>query len=305
MAEWTQNNDTPASQAPAAKPEPKRPTRLTAYLNRLSLSAPTPGVEGQVARLYWAVFDGNPRIIIRTNDPQDEQNSFGKITAPIDGIICQTVADMILLALSKEPAWKMKIENKSTYSGNQRFDTPQPVNDIIVGNDNDGCVYLSVVEKGRPHIRFFFAPTQWHNFYNGDGSAMSRKDISNLYARAYAKIMPEIIGGIISFDATKRMTDSENSKEESSGQDNRPQGGYQKPNWQNRNNSSGGGGYQKGNWNNNRGGQGGGYQKGNWQGGNKSNWNNNNNKGNWNNNRGGYNNNQSQANEVADEDLSL
>ena len=285
MPEWVNSGSTQPQSSTKdvqvkteTKAEAKRPVRLTAYLNRLSLSAPTPGVEGQTARLYWAVFDGNPRIIIRTNDPNDEQNSFGKITAPIDGIICQTVADMIVLALTKEPNWKMKIENKSTYSGNQRFDTPQPINDIIVGNDSEGCVYLSVVEKERPHVRFFFAPTQWHNFYHGDGNPMSRKEISQLYAKAYSAMLPNIIAGIIAFDATKRMTDSENGKDDNGdAQTQKSSGGYQKSNWQNNRNNSGGG-YQNNNWNNNRQG-GGGYQKGNWQG-NKGNWNNNN--------RGGY-----------------
>ena len=267
---------------------PKKPKRKTYYISRLGLY--NPGEKGDPpATLSWAVMDGNPRLIARTGEKATEENGYGKITAALDGGMAGTVFELLEKALVSEPGWKMKIVNRSTYVDNKRFDPPQHVNDVAIGKDTEGRIWISVIQEGRPTIRFYMLPSSWHSLVNADGSVPAVDELSAMFTRSYLRIGPALVAAVCGQAVKDNQDEASAFAEANPGQ--RSSGGYQQR-------QGGGGGYQQrpgggGNWQNRNGGGGGGYNRGGQGGGggyNRNgggNWQNRNGGGGYNNNGGG------------------
>ena len=245
-------------------------TRKTVYLNRLSLYS---GDGRDAPRLYWAIFDGNPRIVVRTQDPNDKDNNYGTIVAPMDPIIMSVLSDIIRQAADAEPGWRQKITNKSTWHNGQKLQEPIRINDIIVGKDSEGCVYIALHEDNRPNLRFLFGPSSFHYLIKNDGSPLSKAELSVLFAKGYANMVMQAVGTIIGYSSYagvyKEHEGEKNTSYRPSNNGNNYSNGGNRGNWGN-----------KGNWNNRGNGQW--NNRGNG-GGNRGNWNNNNRgNGNWN-----------------------
>lgn len=253
-------------------------TRKTVYLNRLSLYS---GEGRDAPRLYWAIFDGNPRIVVRTQDPNDKDNNYGTIVAPMDPIIMSVLSDIIRQAADAEPGWRQKVTNKSTWHNGQKLEEPTRINDIIVGKDSEGCVYIALHEDNRPNLRFLFGPSTFHYLVKNDGSPLTKAELSVLFAKGYANMVMQAVGTIIGYSSYagvyKEHEGEKNTSYRPSGNGGNSGNGYS-------NNGNRGSWGNKGNWNN----------KGNWgnkggqwnnrgNGGGGGNWNNNNRgNGNWN-----------------------
>ena len=245
-------------------------TRKTVYLNRLSLYS---GDGRDAPRLYWAIFDGNPRIVVRTQDPNDKDNNYGTIVAPMDPIIMSVLSDIIRQAADAEPGWRQKITNKSTWHNGQKLQEPTRINDIIVGKDSEGCVYIALHEDNRPNLRFLFGPSSFHYLIKNDGSPLSKAELSVLFAKGYANMVMQAVGTIIGYSSYAGVYKEHEGEKNTSYRPNNNGGNYSnggnRGNWGN-----------KGNWNNRGNGQW--NNRGNG-GGNRGNWNNNNRgNGNWN-----------------------
>ncbi len=265
MTDQTQTTQPTPEAKPADKPQDKR---KTVFLTRLSLTAPCPGASNIKSTLYWAVFDGNPRLVVKTNDPADTV-SYGKITAAFDpwnvGVIKQTLQK----ALDAKEAWKMKVALKNTYRGNQNFDSPQHINDIVIGKDAEGVVYMSVIEQDRPQIKFPLLPSEYVQYIHADGTPLTPAESSAIFTAGYIDIIIPTITNVIGEVAIEQSNNPTEFR--SPGGPGRPNNGggegYQKKPWQGNNNQGGGGGGYQRNNNYGGGGQGGGYQKKPWQGG--------------------------------------
>lgn len=252
-------NKTPA--APEAE-APKKPKRKTYYISRLGLY--TPGEKGEPpASLTWAVMDGNPRLIARTGEKASEENGYGKITAALDIGMAGVVFELLAKALTEQPGWKTKIPNRSTYVDNRRFDPPQHVNDVAIGKDTEGRIWISIIQEGRPTIRFYMMPSSWHGLVNADGSVPAADELSAMFTRGYLRVGPELLAAVCAQAVKDNQDEASAFAESNPGQ--RSGGGYQQRQ------AGGGGGYQQrpgggGNWQNRQGGGGGGYNR-NGQGG--------------------------------------
>lgn len=246
-------------------------TRKTVYLNRLSLYS---GDGRDAPRLYWAIFDGNPRIVVRTQDPNDKDNNYGTIVAPMDPIIMSVLSDIIRQAADAEPGWRQKITNKSTWHNGQKLQEPTRINDIIVGKDSEGCVYIALHEDNRPNLRFLFGPSSFHYLIKNDGSPLSKAELSVLFAKGYANMVMQAVGTIIGYSSYAGVYKEHEGEKNTSYRPSGNNGG----NYSNGGNRGNWG--NKGNWNNRGNGQW--NNRGNG-GGNRGNWNNNNRgNGNWN-----------------------
>ena len=246
-------------------------TRKTVYLNRLSLYS---GEGRDAPRLYWAIFDGNPRIVVRTQDPNDKDNNYGTIVAPMDPIIMSVLSDIIRQAAEAEPGWRQKITNKSTWHNVQKLQEPTRINDIIVGKDSEGCVYIALHEDNRPNLRFLFGPSSFHYLIKNDGSPLSKAELSVLFAKGYANMVMQAVGTIIGYSSYAGVYKEHEGEKNASFRPSGNSGG----NYSNGGNRGNWG--NKGNWNNRGNGQW--NNRGNG-GGNRGNWNNNNRgNGNWN-----------------------
>ena len=132
MSDNSQNQPGQTDGAAASADAPAKKKYKAVTINRFGMSAPLPNSRGDVSsRAYWSSYRGNPRFVIQTNDPNDANNNFGKITAAMDLAAFQelmTLLEMVADAAPGSDYSKVKIENKSSYQGDQRFETPQTIN---------------------------------------------------------------------------------------------------------------------------------------------------------------------------------
>ena len=171
------------------------PRKKIALDNRkLSLFAPCPSAAGKIASLAWRLVSNNPRITVYTNDPADmtEKNSNGLIAAALDAPVFFLLMKLIYKIIDSPNGTKEKIENKNyIFPGGKRSDKPVIVSEIIVGKDDDGVVFLSVVayDKTRPRIKFELVPSEFHSLYHQNGQQFTKAEASELYARGYVQCL--------------------------------------------------------------------------------------------------------------------
>lgn len=293
-------NNSQGNQEPKDNQE-SQDKRKTIYFNRLTLyGQPVEG--GKTPRLVVGLFDGNPRFVVRTGDPNDEKVNYGQIVSAVDAFTFQLVADLITQAVKADNGFREKVVNKSSWKNGEKLEQPAIVNSIIVGKDSEGCVYISLHEEGRPNIRFFFGPSQWHHLVKSDGSPVSKPEMSVMYASAYAKAITSVMACVIGYGSyVSTYTDHDGNYDGSKpvfskGRYYNSSNDGQRPRYNNRNNYGNRGGY-----NNNRGYSNNGYN-------NRNGGYNNRNNGGYNNNNRGYNNsnrNQNYADQLDDDDIQL
>ena len=147
---------------------------------------------------------------------------------------------------------------------------------------------MTIVENGRESVRFFFGPSDWHNWKKGDGEVATRKEMNHWSVEGYVNGVTAAMSAIMGLHAVngtgeeKFGSGAPSAGGNSGGWQKKPYQGGGNNNWKDR---QGGGGWQKKPWQGGQGGNGGGqggWQKKPWQNGN-----NNGNGGGWKNNNGG------------------
>lgn len=304
-----------AAETPAATEAPK-PTApkgkfKTIYINGIRIKAKSnPGTPTEIESVaQFGVYRGNPRIIIRLNDPNEDSESrdtdYGRVQAAMDYATFEVFMSYIEEACNKTEKWTAPpIDNLSLYKGPQKFDTPQVVNTTLVGRTDDGRVWFCVRDGNRLAPKFVFGPGEFHHLRDiATKGALEPGEASRKYAQATCNVLRRLMPGICA-----RFLMGEENEENLPAMDVKPadgtdrqQGGYNRQGgggggWQGNRN---GGGGQWGNrggggqWGNRQGGGGGfnrggggGYNRqgggGNWNGGNRNGGGNN-----WQGNRGG------------------
>ncbi len=171
------------------------PRKKIALDNRkLSLSAPCPSAPGKRSSLSWRLVSNNPRITVYTNDPADmtEKNQNGLIAAALDAPVFFTLMQMLYKIVDGPNNVKEKIENKNyIFPAGKRSEKPLVVSEIIIGKDEEGVVFISVVayDKSRPRIKFELLPNEFHALYHQNGQQFTKEEASKLYAVGYLRCL--------------------------------------------------------------------------------------------------------------------
>ncbi len=321
--------DAPAKPADGTTPAPTGRLSKNITLSQFSMYAPSVKNPDKQLRLNIGISaTGFPFMNVDADENIQErtkENNFGKLTARLGGTVFYTLLNMLKFAKTKEAGWKMGLQNFHNYVNGQKVDKPQHTNDVLVGVDNDGCVWMTIVENGRESVRFFFGPSDWHNWKKGDGEMASRKEMNHWSLEGYVSGVTAAMSAIMGLHAVNGTGEEKfgsgapsaggNSGWKSNGGNNNWKdrqgnggggwkggnnngGGWQKKPWQNNGQGGGGGG-----WKNNNNGGGGGWQNRNG-GGNGGGWNKGgNNGGGWNKGGNNFGNNGGRvetSNEVAD-----
>lgn len=175
------------------KPPPRR--KIALDNNKLSLSAPNS--KGKKAGLLWQLINNNPRIVVYTNDP-DDQVDYGKITAALDSPTFFAFLRLIEQAITAEKGYKEKIDNLNyTWGGGKRSDTPTVVSSLLVGKDDDGVIWIAVSAPRRPQIKFPFMNPEFHNFIHRDGTPYEKAEVSALMAAAYVDFLRPMLANLM------------------------------------------------------------------------------------------------------------
>ena len=174
------------------QPQQQQDDRKTIYFTRLMLRS-DPDSNGNIASMYWAIFDGHPRLVVKTNVPADAEINYGKIVAPMDVVTAMTIVDILKSIKSKERDWKVKITISNVWKNGEKLEKPEIINEIIIGKNPDNEAYICLHEKERPVFKFYFGPTQWHTLVKASGEAFTRSELSEIYARSYAEALSGIL----------------------------------------------------------------------------------------------------------------
>jgi hypothetical protein len=190
---------------------------------KLRLSVPCPTAKGKYSTLSYDIWNNNPRIVVSTNDPalMSPASGYGKITAALDTTVFNVYLELLSKVIESKENTKYKIENFGNVKGGDPK-VPQHLTDLYVGRDDDG-VFVSVISKqqGMPVIKFPFniSDPRYHIVKNATGEPVSKSEMSTIAARAYLRLLTQVMG---------HLTVSNWVKPEPYIPGNKP-GGYSKP----------------------------------------------------------------------------
>lgn len=147
------------------------------------------GEPSKKASLVWSLVSNNPRIIVYTNEP-DVPSEKAKINANLDLPVFFTFLE-VLNRIIEGPNDKQEIiRNKNfIFPGGKRSEKPVVVSELHCGKDSDGVVWMGLVAKDSPKIRFPFAVSDFHQFMHADGTPYSKAENSVVAARGYMKLL--------------------------------------------------------------------------------------------------------------------
>jgi hypothetical protein len=163
--------------------------------NKLNLSAVNS--KGKRASLLWQLVNNNPRIVVYTNDP-DDQIEYGKISAKIDAPTFFAFMNLIEAAINATGEYKAKIDNSNfSWSGGKRAETPTVESSLLAGKDTDGVVWVAVSAPRRPQIKFQFINPEFHSFVHKDGTPYEKAEMSVLMAKSYLDVLRLVMAGLL------------------------------------------------------------------------------------------------------------
>lgn len=156
-----------------------------------NLSVPVNGEQGKYSNLSWEISRNSLGIRVYTGYSADiTGRQRGQIRATLSGIAFYGFLELLKQALSEKGEWKGKIEYTDFHfmNGGKRSNAAELISAVYVGRDEDGTIWISVIDamnKDRPRIKFPFGAGRQYNFKHADGSDYTRADITQLFARAY------------------------------------------------------------------------------------------------------------------------
>lgn len=221
--------------------------RPKTILNHRALSMYAPNGEGKFANASFDIKKNDPIITVRTNVAADANNDYGRLQAQVPVDMFYTFLEMIRQAALADGPFRWAYEHRDRKFIGQGKMTDGPVLHyrLVVGREENGVVYWSLILDKRPNIKFSFLANNKTTFKDGDGNEMPKNIESKILALGKVKIVEDLM----SVEVRAQYKHPEQKQQGGGG------GGY--------NNRGGGqGGGNGGGYNNNRGNQGGGQSSG-------------------------------------------
>ena len=179
---------------------------LTALDNdKLHLLTPSAKEPGKNARLTVRFVKNSPWLKVWTADPEDKAkeraSDYGSIYAKMDLIVWDMfIKTLRNMANSQALDVRDKISNLGyTWYNKVKSDTPVLMSETWVGKDKEGMVFISVIAKDRPRIKFIF-DGRFHGFHNivhGDGTDYTDQEKSVIHALSWVDTIDSIIKTMI------------------------------------------------------------------------------------------------------------
>lgn len=172
-----------------------KPTVKKHAINERKLQLHTQNSVGKNATLKFNIITNYPRIDVYTNDDNDPKNK-----EPIRAALDQSSFFIFLTLLEKAANAKDKfeetIENRGhTFFGGKRSEKPEVLSRLTVGKDDKGVVFITVVAKNRPKIKFPVLPTNWNNLVDSQtGEKIGEAKASFYTALAWKDLLSHMMG---------------------------------------------------------------------------------------------------------------
>ncbi len=165
-------------------------------LDKLALYTKPASANDRTAKLVWSVVFNHPRLTLFTNkkELENKENGWGRIIARLDILVAQSIIESLRSMVDAEPGTRMVIKNINyPINEGKRSETPVHVNDVILGKDKEGLIWISVVEENKPNIKFNIIFSDYHELFHGDGTAFTAKESSELATKAYCNILEKML----------------------------------------------------------------------------------------------------------------
>lgn len=228
----------PNNGAPQRKQLPLDDQRMKLYGAVVSGATKRPVLTfGYVTRKFVANMAS---ITVKTQVPNDANN--GNIKAEIPMALMYSIREtaMDLLTL---PGAQERIRGLYTdFLAGKKMDQPVKYASLIVGKEDDGRLYLALVSRNRPSIKFHIAPDDFFREVTKDGQEMNTSEYYSQYARGYMNMIFGVYDNLTQseFIGWTPNDNQQGNNQNGNGNNNQYSGGG--------NNQSGG---QQGNWSNN------------------------------------------------------
>ena len=171
------------------QPQPREKNVLDGTNFRLYTPCPTPSGQGKTSQLLFAAFNGNPRIIVRTNDPADENNDHGRIQVKLAPPDFAVIMEAVIEASNQTGEWSAGF-NITGFVGKPA--RPELTHRVVVGRDAEGYVFIvcrDLIKRERPVIKFNFSDNRNQRMVDREGNGLSPEKLSPITARAWAKLL--------------------------------------------------------------------------------------------------------------------
>jgi uncharacterized membrane protein YgcG len=169
--------------------------RPKTVLNHRALSMYAPNGEGKFANASFDIKKNDPIITVRTNIAADANNDYGRLQAnvPIDKFYM--FLEMIrLAALADQPfRWAYEHKDRKFIGPGKMTDGPVLIYRLVVGREENGVVYWSLVLDKRPNIKFSFLADTKTVFKDGEGMEMPKNIESKLLALGKVKAIEDLM----------------------------------------------------------------------------------------------------------------
>lgn len=153
---------------------------------------------GRVPTLYVDTKNNNPRIMVRLNN--GKQGEEGRLELNMDLPTLSAILVMMEDAIRSKQPIVQRVDVKKTGWDRQANKPRDPYTyaSIFVGKDADGLEFIGVQQK-QLKITFHFTEAEFHPFIDtSTGQPASRQYVSNILARAWVKIMSQVVPLILS-----------------------------------------------------------------------------------------------------------
>ena len=207
-----------------AGPQFQAPPRAKNAMDEFKLRLSCPPAQGAQKPGSFAIslVANNPRIDVYTNVPNDKMN--GNIRAAMDMPTFYMLLEAMQDALTLEDGMVLKIQNLNhTFFEGKRSDQPKLVSTTCVGRDKEGCLFLAVVAKDRPYLKFNLLPSNYHAMIGTDGNPLDKRAASNYFLRGYRAMLQSMMAAV----AVKEYVEPVKKDFNGGGGQQRPQGGQQ------------------------------------------------------------------------------
>lgn len=152
---------------------------------------------GRVPTLYVDTKNNNPRIMVRLNN--GKQGEEGKLELNLDLPTLSALLVMMEDAIRSKQPIVQRVEVKKTGWDRQANKPRDPYTyaSIFIGKDADGLEFIGVQHK-QLKLTFHFTEAEFHPFIDtSTGQPATRQYVSNILARAWVKIMSQIVPMIL------------------------------------------------------------------------------------------------------------
>lgn len=173
------------------------PPRVLSALDEIKLRLTAEPVNGGKGRpsLSVRVVKNNIRMTVYTNVEGDAGG--GKIEAALDSVNFFVFLKYLDQAIRSKDKFRRNIQNKNfVWTAGKRADTPTLVSTIVIEKDEEGCVFISIINNLSTPVKFYFLPSSFHSYHGPDGQ-VNKAEETQVYASAWLELMSRLSAHVL------------------------------------------------------------------------------------------------------------